>query len=116
MITKTIAAGLIAITSLAAVPANAGGLTVEFGFGGGHGQNWGSQGGGHNWGGHGPYRHQARLSTQEVRFILRGNGYRNIQFVDNRGPVYQLRARKNGRTFFLVVSARDGEILSRQRI
>ena len=107
MFTKTIAAGLVAITTLASVPANASGLTVEFGFGGGN----------HGWSGHGGRHGQNyRLSTDEVRRMLRQDGYRQIQFVDNRGPVYQLRARKNGRTFFLVVSARDGDILSRQRI
>ena len=48
--------------------------------------------------------------------MLRRDGYRAIRFFDDRGPVYQLRASKHGRDFFLVVSARNGEILSRQRI
>lgn len=116
MITKTtIAAALIALTSLTAVPAQA--LTVDFSFGGGPGYGW--SGGGrhvdrddrdrdHRW------RH--RLSRQEVRWILRERGYRNIRFFDDHGPVYQLRARRHGDTYYLVVSARSGEILSRNRI
>ena len=109
----TIAAGLIALTSLAAVPANASSLTVEFGnFGYGGGYGWSDQHRGER--GHRQMRH--RLSQQEVRGILRDRGYRNIRFFDDRGPAYQLRARKRGETYFLVVSARSGEILSRNRI
>jgi len=109
MITKTtIAAAMIALTSLTAVPAKA--LTVEFGFGApGYGWNQGNHDRGDRW------RHH-RLSKQEVRGILRDRGYRNIRFSDDRGPVFQLRARKHGETYFLVVSARSGEILQRNRI
>ena len=69
MIAKnTIAAGLIALTTLTAVPANASGLTVEFGFGGP------ATAGATMDGGRGDAaitgaRH--RLSTDEVRWILR---------------------------------------------
>jgi hypothetical protein len=113
MITKTIAAGIIAVTTLASVPASAGGLTVEFGLGdAGYGWN------GHDRGDRGGRHHNRmhRLSTDEIRWMLRDRGYHGIRFVDDNGPVYQLQARKYGRMFFLVVSARDGEILSRQRI
>jgi hypothetical protein len=48
--------------------------------------------------------------------MLRDRGYRNIRFIDRSGPVYELRARKHGRTYYLVVSARSGEILQRNRI
>ena len=65
---------------------------------------------------HGHHMRRHRLSTDEVRWILRDRGYRQIRFFDNHGAVYQLRARKHGDTFFLVVSARTGEILSRNRI
>jgi hypothetical protein len=118
MISKTtLAAALIALTSLAAVPANA----FNIGFsGGGMNYGWGgSQHHGWNWGGDSDYGHRwrhQRLSTQEVRWILRDRGYRDIRFFDDRGPVYQLRAHKHGDTFYLVVSARSGEILSRNRI
>ena len=108
MISKTtIAAALIALTSLTAVPAKA--HSVEFGFGG-PGYGW-------NEGGfdRGERRHY-RLSKQEIRWILRDRGYRNIRFFDDNGPIYQLRARKYGETYFLVVSARSGEILARNRI
>ncbi len=108
--TKTIAAGLVALTTLSAVPANAAGFSFQFGPGpsyyGGHGYGYGH---GQQW------RHD-RVSTDEVRFMLRRHGYRAIRFFDARGPVYQLRASKYGRTYFIVVSARDGQILSRQRI
>lgn len=109
----TIAAGLIALTSFASVPANASGLTVQFGSPGyGAGYGWSDEGGGDR--GHRQMRQ--RLSQQEIRWILRDRGYRNIRFFDDRGPIYQLRARKRGETYFLVVSARSGEILSRNRI
>lgn len=111
MITKTIAAGLVALTTLSAVPANASSFNFQFGSG----QNWGYYGG--PSGGHRDHRSRYdRLSTQEVRWMLRRDGYRAIRFLDNRGAVYQLRASRHGRDFFLVVSARTGEILSRQRI
>lgn len=106
--TKTIAAGLVALTTLSAVPANAASFNFQFGPGpsyhGGHGYGHGQQ-----------WRH-GRVSTAEVRFMLRRHGYRAIRFFDARGPVYQLRARKHGRSYFLVVSARDGQILSRRRV
>ena len=123
MLTKTtIAAALIALTSLTAVPAQA--LTVDFNFGG-PGYGWGGSGYGWNggqyqgWSGdysdhRDHFRH--RLSRQEVRWMLRERGYRNIRFVDDHGPVYELRARRHGDTYYLVVSARSGEILSRNRI
>ena len=114
MISKTtIAAGLIALTSFAALPANASSLTVEFGnFGYGGGYGWSDHDRGER--GHRQMRH--RLSPDEIRWILRDRGYRQIRFFDDHGPVYQLRARKRGETYFLVVSARSGEILSRNRI
>jgi hypothetical protein len=112
---KTIAAAIIALGALAAVPANAGGVTVQFGYG--HpGYGWGSPG--HGWDrGHDWERPRHReFSPQEIRRILRGDGYRQIRYVDRRGSVYQAVASKNGRDFYLVVSARNGRILSRNRI
>jgi hypothetical protein len=114
MFTKTtIAAALISLTTLAALPAQASDISVDIGFGvpdyswsGGHGH-------GH---GHGQHHRMHRLSTDEVRWMLHGSGYRHVRFFDDRGPVYQVRARRHGDTFFLVVSARTGEILSRNRI
>ncbi len=112
MFSKTIAAGVVAATALTAVPANAANFNFQFGFGG---PNWN----------HGPQRHddhrggrwqQHRLSQWEVRSILRGHGYRGIRFFEVRGPVYQVHAWRHGRSFFLVISARDGDILSRQRV
>jgi hypothetical protein len=108
--TKTIAAGLVALTTLSAVPANAAGFSFQFGPGPGASYYGGyGYGHGHQW------RH-GRVSTDEVRFMLRRHGYRAIRFVDDRGAIYQLRARKHGRSYFIVVSARNGEILSQRRI
>jgi hypothetical protein len=56
-----------------------------------------------------------RLSTDEVRGMLRSSGYRQIRFHDNSGPIYQVSARMHGNRYFLIVSARTGEILSRNR-
>jgi hypothetical protein len=107
MITKTIAAGFIALTTLSAVPADAASFNFQFGPGPSY---YGNHGGyGHNW-------QNQRVSTDQVRWMLRRDGYRGIRFFDDRGAVYQLRASKHGRDYFLVVSARSGEILSRQRI
>jgi hypothetical protein len=109
---KTLAAAVIALGALAAVPANAGNLTVQFGYGG---PSFGYHDGGYGWGDHGPRRHRW-LSPQEVRRELRDRGYREIRYLDRRGAIYQVRAERRGRDFFLVVSARTGEILSRHRI
>jgi hypothetical protein len=109
--TKTIAAGIIALTTLSAVPANASGVIVQFG----DGPNWGYHDNGYG-GGYRHHRQRSRLSVEEVRWMLRDSGYRAIRFFDTNGPVYQLRASKRGRDFFLVINARSGEILSRQRI
>jgi len=115
MITKTIAAGLVALTTLSAVPASA--ASFNFQFGGPNGGYYSGQGG---QAGHGDHRRhdwqRNRVSTDEVRFMLRQDGYYRIRFFDDRGAVYQLRASRHGRDFFLVVNARTGEVLSRQRI
>ncbi len=112
MLTKTIAAGLVALTTLSAVPANAASFSIEFGGGRGWGHH-DSYGYGNDYG---HRRESRRLSTDEVRFMLRNDGYYAIRFFDDHGPIYQLRASKRGRDFVLVVNARSGEILSRQRI
>jgi hypothetical protein len=103
---KTIAAALVAATTLTAVPANANGFSIELGFGPGSGWQ-----GNHGW-----HQQQQRLSPQEVRRILRHRGYRHIDFVDRNGPTYEVRASRRGRDFYLVVSARSGDILARYRI
>jgi hypothetical protein len=105
MITKkAIAAALISLSTLSAVPANAGGLTVEFGFNPGYGWS-----GGRSW------QHE-RLSAQQVRSILRHRGYRQIDFVDRGGRTYEVTARRDGRKYYIVVSAFSGDIVHRHRI
>ena len=117
-ITKTIAAGIVALTALTAVPASAASLEIQYGGG----PSWGYQGGHDSYrgdrgrGGYGNHWRHNRLSTEEIRWMLRSDGYHAIRFFDDRGPVYQLRASKRGRDYFLVVSARSGEVISRQRI
>ncbi|MGH6926170.1 MAG: hypothetical protein ACRED5_20780 [Propylenella sp.] len=117
---NTIAAGCIAIAALAAAPANAGGLTVEFGYGG-------PSYTGPGFGGpdyydpdtvrhRGPNRGYDRLSPREVRWLLQNHGYRNINFLDRHGPVYRVRAVRRHNAYLLVVSARSGDILDRQRL
>jgi hypothetical protein len=116
---KTIAAGLIALTSLAAVPASASSLTIEFGGTPGYGNGYGGHG--YKWDNYDHrdrgYRHgRYRLSPQEIRWILRDRGYHDIRFFDRQGAVYEVRARRHGEAYYLVVSARSGEVLSRNRI
>jgi hypothetical protein len=106
MFSKTIAAGVIALTALTAIPAQAGGVGFSFGYGNNPG--W-SGDGGHGW-------HNQRLAPREVRRVLRHKGYHRIDFVDRRGSTYEVTARRNGRTFYMVVSAWSGDILSRHRI
>jgi hypothetical protein len=104
---KTLAAALVAATTLTAAPASADSLNFQFGFGG-PGYGWH---GGPNW-----QHHDRRVSPREVRHMLRDRGYHQIDFLDRSGRTYEVRARKNGRTFYIVVSARSGEIISRHRI
>jgi len=111
-IKTTIAAALISLTTLAAVPAQASDINVQIGLGSG-GYGW-NDGYGHGYGHH---RHRMHhISVDEVRWMLRDRGYHHIDFIGNGGRVYHLSARKYGERFFLVVSARTGEILSRNRI
>ena len=109
---KTIGAAIIALSTLAAVPASAGGVTVQFGFGS-PGYGW-HDGRGDGWRDHGRRHHM--LSPREVRRELRDRGYDRIRYIDRRGNIYQARASKGRRDFYLVISARNGNILSRHRI
>jgi hypothetical protein len=122
-INKTIAAGLIATAALTAAPASAGGFSFEFGSGGvefgfprhGHWDSWDR---GHDRRG-GWSRHDDRhdfLSPREVRRSLRDRGYRQIDYLDRQGAIYQAEATRDGHRYGIVVSARDGDILNRYRI
>jgi hypothetical protein len=114
MISKvTLAAGLVALTTFgAAAPASATTIAAEFGRGGpeitfkrDH----------HRWGERG--RWNRTLSAQEVRWVLRDHGFRDIRFVDRQGRVYQARATdRRGHRVGIVVSARSGEILNVYRM
>jgi hypothetical protein len=119
---KMMAAGIVAVTALSAVPAGAASLSFDFGRGNVElGFNGNAQRGGWDnderhgrWDNHRD-RHRV-LSTQDVRRILRGKGYRDIEYLDRQGAVYQARATRDGRRYGLVVSARDGDILNRYRL
>ena len=110
---KTIAAGMIALAGLvAAAPASAQSFRFEFRQGAPYYGNHGD----HRWRDR-DHRQQRTLSPQEVRRILRGKGYRQINYVDRRGNVYQVRATtERGRRVGLVVNARNGVILNRHRL
>ena len=117
---KTLAAGLVAISALVAVPASAATIGIDFSqrgpvviFDNGRGYD-------HRHG-HGRWdrdRHQVRyLSANEVRRILRSRGYRNINYVDRRGAIYRARAVDyRGRMVALTISARNGVILDSDRL
>ncbi len=113
---KTIAAGVVALGALAAsAPANAGTLSFSIEVGRptavhDYNYSYGSKGYHHG------HKHHT-LSAKEVRRILRHRGYRDISYLDRRGTIYQVRARDyRGRRVGLVVSARNGAILTAYRL
>ncbi len=64
-----------------------------------------------------PDRRAAMLSPPEVRRILRANGFRQIQYLDRRGRIYQVQATDSrGQRVGLVVSARSGAVLTSYRL
>lgn len=106
LLKTTLAAAAISLGSLVAIaPANAGSnVSVKIEFG--------------NPGYNKHDRHQVRtLSPQEVRRILRREGYREIRYVDRRGSVYRARAEnRRGRDVLVTVSARSGAVIDVQRL
>ena len=114
MIKSFVAAGLFSLSALMAVPAQATSLSIEgppaWSGAAWQGADWER---GRHWGHQ--LRYQDKLSSDDVRMILRSSGYRQIRFHNRGGPVYQVSARKRGDFYFLVVSARSGAILSRNR-
>lgn len=114
MFSKTIAAGLVAVSALAAVPANAASLSVNTGV---EGVQFAFHNGRPHRGDYDRYdRHDRRdryLSPNEVRRVLRGQGYRGINYLDRRGRIYEVRAtNRRGNRVGLVVSARNGSVLN----
>ncbi len=111
---KTIAAGIVALGALAAsAPANAGSLSFSVEVGRPIAVHDDHRG--YGWGDH--RGHHKALSAKEVRRILRHRGYRDISYLDRRGSIYQVRARDyRGRRVGLVVSARNGAILTAYRL
>jgi hypothetical protein len=109
---RTIAAGLVALSTLAvAAPAQAHStgapqaqFSIQFGtaapaqYRGQHGR----------WG---------RLSPRQVAFALQRQGYRNVRITGTHGPVYRaLAVSPRGGRVALTVSASNGRILDVDRI
>jgi hypothetical protein len=118
-VTQTVAAGLIAVATLLAVPAASASVP--------HGQirlladtaaepdAW-YAGGGWDPGGWNDNR-QPLLEPSEVRRILRDHGFRDIRNLHRRGAIYQVHAVDSlDDQVGLVVSARSGAILARYPI
>ncbi len=97
------AAGILALGALAAAPASAGtsvSVSIEFG-----GPAYAS------------YNHHHSFSPQQVRRILRREGFSHIRYVDRRGSVYRALAENHrGRDVLVTVSARTGHILDVDRL
>lgn len=113
---KTIAAAILALGALtAAAPANAGGVTVQFG-GGYYGDHHGRPGwhqGRPDW----HHDHRDRVTQRDVRRILYRNGFDDIRWIDRQGRVFVARAEdRRGRDVRVVVSARSGAIIDVDRI
>jgi hypothetical protein len=133
MLMKTFAAGLVAVSTLAAVPASAASMNIVagpgvvqvqygqgYGYGNGYGsgqdRDWRGPRDEHRYGNRWEYR-QTTMSPREIRRALRRQGYRDVYAMDRRGRVYHVRAENyRGRPVALVVSARTGEILSVRRV
>ncbi len=99
-----LAAGAIALGALAAsAPAQAGSnVSISFAFG--------YPTYAYDYGYH-------TLSPQQVRRILRDEGFREIRYVDRRGSIYRARAEnRRGRDVLVTVSARTGHILNVDRL
>ena len=119
MLIRTLAASIVAAGVLAAAaPASAGSGSFSVRVEVGQPYHVGGQSykGGRRYGA--PKDHYQRtLSPQQVRRILRSKGYRGIRYVDRRGTIYQARVEDfRGRDYRLIVSARTGAILERQRL
>lgn len=127
MLIKTFAAGVLAASTLAAVPASAApmnigatpGVTqVQYGYGPGpsYGERRDYGGDNRHYGQRYDYRHRW-LSPGQIRQAVRSQGFRDIRGIDRSGRVYHVRAETyRGRPVALVVSARSGEILSVRRL
>jgi len=62
------------------------------------------------------YESRDRVSCREARQIVRSEGFREVRAVDCEGRTYQFEARRKGRYFLVVVSARSGDILDVSRL
>ena len=105
---NTLAAGLVALSTLAAVPAGAAELAAvsapmqlaQSGYGWEH--DWSERRG---------------LSPRELRRALRQQGYSTVEILDRGRRTLTVQAENHrGRDYILRVSARTGVIISAQRI
>ena len=104
----TLAAGLVALSALAAVPAGAAepptvSTSIQLAQGG---YGWE-----HEW------SERRGLSPRELRRALRQQGYSNIEILDRGRRTLTVQAENyRGRDYLLRVSARTGAVISAQRI
>ncbi len=126
-IQKTLVAGVVALTALAAgAPAQAGSLT--FGIYGEHGGVTFRSGDDyrpvpvHDWRDWRRYDRRwdygyYRMTPRQVRRSLRRRGFDHIRFIDNRGRIYRATARSpRGGRVVLTIRSRDAEIVDLRRI
>ena len=104
----TMMAGLVALSALTAVPANA----VELKIGSASIQLVQDRyGGEHEW------SERRGLSSRELRRALRQQGYRDIEVLDRNRRTLTVQAENyRGRDYILRVSARTGVVISARRI
>ncbi|MEJ8473103.1 hypothetical protein [Roseibium algae] len=66
--------------------------------------------------GHGA-RETYRMGPRQVRRSLRDQGFHRIRILDERGPVYVVRAKGwRGKPMRLIVDSRSGQILRKHRV
>lgn len=124
-IQKTLAAGIVALTALAATaPARAesfsfgiygenGGVTFRSGNYYQPAQNWNYRPRDYNRRDYARYR----MTPRQIRRSLRHRGFDHIRFTDTRGRIYRARATGyRGKRVALTIRSRDARILEIHRI
>lgn len=104
-----LAAAILVLSTLGGVaPAQARDVTVVIGVSTHDGYGWRSP----RW----QARRSGTLSPREIRQVLRARGYRQIQYLDRKGRIYEVHATDpRGQRVGLIVGARDGAILNAYR-
>ena len=113
--TTIIAAGaLIAASAVTAPAAQAGHVNFSLQFATPHASVYFGPGY-HRY--RGPRWHRQALSPWEIRRLLLNAGFRKVQRLDRRGPIYVARAvAYNGFLYKVRLSARNGRIIAERRV